>query len=143
MSTITSGRVESAPSKSASKSVNVALWVAQGLLALAFVGAGANKLLGTPDMVALYEVIGVGQWFRYLTGMIELIGAVLVVVPRTRVVGAGLLASIMLGAITTHLFVLHNSPAVPFALLVVASLVLLGHRAEVARLIAKVLHHSR
>ena len=138
MSAIASGRVESAPSKSASKTVNIALWVAQGLLALAFVAAGVGKLLGRPDMVALYEAIGVGQWFRYLTGMLELTGAALVVVPRTRVLGAGLLASIMLGAITTHLFVLHNSPVAPLVLLVVASLVLLGRRAEVASLIAKV-----
>ncbi|MDB4933509.1 MAG: hypothetical protein JWP87_481 [Labilithrix sp.] len=137
MSVVASRSVESAPSKSPSKIVNVALWVAQGLLALAFVGAGAGKLLGTPDMVALYEAIGVGQWFRYVTGILELTGAALVIVPRTRVIGAGLLASIMLGAITTHLVVLHNSPVAPLVLLVVASLVLWGRRAEVAGLIAK------
>lgn len=138
MSAVASGRAESAPSKSPSKSVNIALWVAQSLLALAFVGAGVGKLLGTPDMVALYDAIGMGQWFRYVTEMLELTGAALVVVPRTRVIGAGLIASIMLGAITTHLVVLHNSPLAPLVLLVVASLVLLGRRAEVASLIAKV-----
>lgn len=137
MSVVASSHVASAMSKSPSKRLNIALWVAQGFLALAFVGAGTGKLLGTPDMVALYEAIGLGQWFRHVTGILELIGAVLVIVPRTRVVGAGLLASIMLGAITTHLFVLHNSPLAPLALLVVASLVLWGRRAEVASLIAK------
>ena len=138
MNAVASSPVASATSNSPSKNVNVALWVAQGLLALAFVGAGAGKLLGTPDMVALYEAIGLGQWFRYVTGILELTGAVLVIVPRTRVIGAGLLASIMLGAIATHLFVLHNSPVAPLVLLVVASLVLWGRRAEVAGLIAKV-----
>ena len=137
MSAVASSHVVSAMSKSPSKSVNIALWVAQGLLALAFVGAGTGKLLGTPDMVALYEAIGSGQWFRYVTGILELAGAVLVIVPRTRVVGAGLLASIMLGAITTHLFVLHSSPLAALVLLVVASFVLWGRRAEVASLIAK------
>ena len=138
MSAVASSHVESAMSKSPSKRVNLALWVAQGLLALAFVGAGTGKLLGTSDMVALYEAIGLGQWFRYVTGILELTGAALVIVPRTRVIGAGLLASIMLGAIATHLFVLHNSPGVPLVLLVIASLVLWGRRAEVAGLIAKV-----
>jgi len=138
MSAVASSHVASATSNSPSKSVNIALWVAQGLLALAFVGAGAGKLLGTPDMVALFEAIGLGQWFRYVTGILELIGAALLIVPRTRVIGAGLLASIMLGAIITHLFVLQNSPVAPLVLLVVASLVLWGRRAEVAGLIAKV-----
>ena len=138
MTVITSSRVESAISKSPSKGVNIALWIAQGLLALAFVGAGTGKLFGTPDMVALYEAIGMGQWFRYVTGILEVSGAALVIVPRTRVIGAGLLASIMLGAITTHLFVLHNSPVAPLVLFVVAGLVLLGRRAELVGLIAKV-----
>lgn len=138
MSVIASSPVASVTSRSPSKGVNVALWVVQGLLALAFVGAGLGKLMGTPDMVGLYDAIGVGQWFRYVTGIVELTGAALVVIPRTRVIGAGLLASTMLGAITTHLFVLHNSPVAPLVLLVVASLVLWGRRAEVAALIAKV-----
>jgi VIT1/CCC1 family predicted Fe2+/Mn2+ transporter len=41
------------------KGANIALWVLQALLALAFVGAASGKLLGKPEMVALFEAVGV------------------------------------------------------------------------------------
>src|SRR6266550_2022747 len=62
------------------KAVNIALWTLQMLVALAFVAAGSGKLLGSPDMVALFEAVGIGQWLRYLTGMLEVLGALLLIV---------------------------------------------------------------
>jgi putative oxidoreductase len=117
------------------KGLNIALWVVQGLLALAFVGAASGKLLGRPEMVGLFDAIGVGQWFRYVTGLVEIAGAALILVPKTRVIGAALLAGTMLGAIATHLFVLHNAPTAPVVLLALLSFVLWGRRAELAHLI--------
>ena len=117
------------------KGANIALWVLQALLALAFVGAASGKLLGKPEMVALFEAVGIGQWFRYVTGICELTGAVLIVVPKTRSIGAGLLAAVMLGAITAHLFVLHIPPTAPVVLLLLASFVLWGRRRELARVV--------
>ena len=119
------------------KVLNIGLWVVQGLLALAFVGAASGKLLGKPEMVALYDVIGVGQWFRYVTGLVELSGAALILIPKTRVIGAGLLAGTMLGAIATHLSVLHTAPTAPVVLLALVSLVLWGRRAELAKLLGR------
>ena len=119
------------------KALNIALWVVQVLLALGFLGAASGKLLGQPEMVGLYETIGIGQWFRYLTGILEVAGAILVVVPKTRVVGAGLLASIMIGATATHLFVLHNAPTAPLVLLALSAFVLWGRRADVARVLGR------
>jgi uncharacterized membrane protein YphA (DoxX/SURF4 family) len=115
------------------KGLSIALWIVQGLLALAFVGAASGKLLGKPEMVALYDVIGIGQWFRYVTGLVELAGAALILIPKTRVIGAGLLAGTMLGAIATHLFVLHSPPTAPVVLLALVSFVLWGRRAELAK----------
>jgi hypothetical protein len=115
------------------KALNIALWCVQVLLALAFAGAASGKLLGKPEMVGLYDAIGIGQWFRYLTGIMELCGAVLILIIRTRIIGAGLLASVMVGAIATHLFVLHSSPAAPLVLLALALFVLWGRRAEVVQ----------
>jgi putative oxidoreductase len=119
------------------KGLNIGLWVVQGLLAFAFVGASSGKLLGKPEMVGLYEVIGIGQWFRYVTGLVELAGAVLILIPKTRVIGAGLLAGTMLGAIATHLFVLHSPPTAPAVLLALVSFVLWGRRAELAKLLGR------
>jgi putative oxidoreductase len=110
------------------KAANVTLWVVQILLALAFIGAASGKLLGNPDMVGLYEVIGIGQWFRYVTGLLELTGAILIVVPRTKFFGAALLGMIMVGAVLTHLLILHTAPTAPAVLLLLAGIVAWGRR---------------
>jgi putative oxidoreductase len=111
-----------------SKAANIALWVVQILLALAFLGAGSSKLLGAPDMVGLYEAIGIGQWFRFVTGLLELTGAILIVVPRTKFFGAALLSMIMVGAVLTHLFILRNAPTAAAVLFVLAGIVVWGRR---------------
>ncbi len=45
--------------------------------------AGFSKLSGNEQMVGLFEAIGLGQWFRYLTGTMEVAGAILLLIPRT------------------------------------------------------------
>jgi putative oxidoreductase len=119
-----------APTPAQRKGANIALWVLQGLLALAFVGAASGKLLGKPEMVALFEAVGVGQWFRYVTGLMELTGALLIVVPRTKFFGAALLSMVMVGAVLTHLFILHSAPTAPAVLLVLAGVVAWARRGE-------------
>jgi len=113
------------------KGANIALWVLQAFLALAFVGAASGKLLGKPEMVALFEAVGVGQWFRYVTGVLELAGALLIVVPRTKFFGAALLSVVMVGAVLTHLFILHSAPTAAAVLLVLAGVVAWARRGEV------------
>ena len=97
--------------------VNVALWILQILTAAVFLMAGYSKLSGDPKMVEAFANIGLGQWFRYVTGSIETVSALLLLVPRTIPVGALLLICTMLGAIATHLFVFGDSPIVPIILL--------------------------
>jgi putative oxidoreductase len=123
--------------KATGKGLNIALWVVAGLLTLAFAGAGVSKLTGQPQMVGLFEAIGMGQWFRYLTGTLEVLGAVLLVVPKGRAVGAALLLSVMLGAIVTHLAVLHNAPGAPAVLAALTGFVLWGRRSELMALIGR------
>jgi uncharacterized membrane protein YphA (DoxX/SURF4 family) len=113
------------------KALTIALWVVQVGLTLMFVMAGGSKLGGAAAMVGLFDAIGIGQWFRYLTGTLELVGAVLLVLPRANGLGAALLVPVMLGAITTHLLVLHNSPAMPVALLLGLVFVAWGRRAQI------------
>src|SRR2546426_8844203 len=59
----------------------VGAWIVQGLLAAAFLAAGGAKLAGVPMMVQIFDQIGMGQWFRIVTGLVEVIGAVALVVP--------------------------------------------------------------
>ena len=82
-----------------------------------------------PDHV--FEAVGIGQWFRYVTGLMELTGALLIVVPRTKFFGAALLSMVMVGAVLTHLFILHNAPTAAAILLVLAGIVAWARRGAV------------
>ncbi len=114
------------PTTKPGRGVNIALWVLQVLLALAFLGAGAAKLSGAEMMVKQFETIGLGQWFRYLTAVLEIAAAVLLLVPRLSGFGALLLVPIMIGAAIAHVVVFKDSPAPPLVFLALASVVVWG-----------------
>ncbi|MEM6745119.1 MAG: DoxX family protein [Pseudomonadota bacterium] len=106
------------------------LWALKGLAGLAFLAAGGAKLAGVEQMAATFEQIGAGQWFRYATGLIEVVSAVLLFVPGLQALGAGLLVCTMIGAVITHLFVIGGS-AVPAVILGVAvGLIAWAHRGQ-------------
>ena len=100
-----------------SRLLTIIAWTLQVLVAVAFFGAGGAKLLGARDMVAMYDTIGFGQWFRYVTGVIEVGSAVMVLVPWLAMYGAVLLICTMIGAIIAHLTALYTSPGGPVVLL--------------------------
>jgi len=100
----------------------IALWVTQIALAAMFLFAGGSKLVGAPAMVNLFAAIGLGQWFRYVTGAIEISAAVALLIPSAAPFGAILLVPTMFGAATANLF-LGQSPVVPLVLLLVAAAV--------------------
>src|ERR1700733_2248363 len=58
----------------------IALECTELALAGVFFLVGGAKLIGRPDMVELFRSIGFGQWLRYLTGTIEVVGAAFLVV---------------------------------------------------------------
>jgi putative oxidoreductase len=88
----------------------IGLWLLRLLFAMAFIMAGFSKLTADPMMVQLFEHIGIGQWFRYVTGFIEIFGAVLVLIPWTGFWGGLLLTVTMFCAIATHLFIIGGNP---------------------------------
>jgi uncharacterized membrane protein YphA (DoxX/SURF4 family) len=73
------------PTLAASQGKTIGLWVLRLLLAALFLFAGLMKLSGQDMMVQEFDVIGLGQWLRYLTGILELAGAItlLRVLPRS------------------------------------------------------------
>jgi putative oxidoreductase len=96
------------------------LWLLRGLVGLAFLAAGGSKLVAASTMVAMFATIGLGQWFRMVTGVLEVAGAIGLFVPAVTVYAALLLAIVMVGAIIAHLTVLGGSP-VPAAVLLLCS----------------------
>jgi uncharacterized membrane protein len=91
--------------------------------------AGGLKLAGVPVMVALFDAIGIGQWFRYVTGSIEVVSAVALLVPSWAAFGALLLIPTMVGAVFTHLFIVGGS-AVPATVLLTGSLAIAWARRD-------------
>ena len=91
-------------------------WTLKSLLGIVFLFAGASKLAGAPPMVQVFSDLGVGQWLRYVTAVIEITGAIALFVPGKAVYGALLLSCLMLSAVFTHLFLIDGS-AVPAGIL--------------------------
>ncbi len=113
---------------------SISLWVVRGLLALVFVGAGGAKLYGVPMMVQEFEHIGLGQWFRYLTGALEVFGALLILTPSLAAFGALLLTGIMIGATIAHLFVIGGTAVPALVLLALSAIVAYVKRGQLASL---------
>ena len=123
-------------SASTGKIINVGLWILQIGAAGMFLMVGFLKLSGDPQMVGLFDAIGLGQWFRYVTGSLEVLGAILLLVPRLSGLGALLLVGVMLGAVPTHLFVVGGSPLPAIILLIVTGVVTWGRRERTMNIFA-------
>jgi uncharacterized membrane protein YphA (DoxX/SURF4 family) len=86
----------------------IGFWALKLVLAALFLFTGGAKLAGLPAMVEVFERVGFGQWFRYLTGILEVGGAALLLWPPTTALGALLLTIVSVGALLAQLLVLHE-----------------------------------
>jgi len=88
--------------------LDAAVWMLRIALALIFVVVGFVKIPGSmhPMWVRLFERIGFGQWFRYVTALVEIVGGMLMLVPAATLVSVTLLASAMAGALLVHIFII-------------------------------------
>ncbi len=118
-----------------SKGLTASLWVLQIAAAAMFFLAGFSKLAGAAPMVEAFAKIGIGQWFRYVTGAIEVVSAAMLLVPSLAVFGAALLVATMIGAIVTHLFIIGGNPAIPVVLLLVTGTVVWLRRGQLRSLV--------
>jgi putative oxidoreductase len=91
----------------ASRSKTIVLWILRIMMAALFLFASFMKLAGTPNMITEFDAIGLGQWFRYLTGALEVVGGIGILVPSVSVFGAILLLAIDAGAFVAQVAVLH------------------------------------
>ena len=85
-------------------------WVMRGGIALIFLIFGAEKLSSGPHApwVVFFGQVGVGQWLRYFTGAVEVLGAALVLFPRTVTAGLTVLSCAMVGAILILVLVIRQ-----------------------------------
>ena len=61
------------------------------------------KLSGSPESIYIFETMGMEPWGRIGSGVVEIIAAVLLLIPRTIWMGAIVGMVMMVGAIASHL----------------------------------------
>jgi uncharacterized membrane protein YphA (DoxX/SURF4 family) len=92
------------------KSVNlksIAFLILKIVLALLFLAAAGAKLAGVPMMVAEFKTVGLGQWFRYFVAILEITGAILLLLPGRAAYGALVLAVVCAGAFLAQVLAIH------------------------------------
>lgn len=106
------------------------IWPLRIVLAVAFLFFGIMKFPSDPGSpwVHVFEMIGVGQWFRYCTGVIEAGGGLLLLVPRATYLAVAMLASAMIGALLTHIFVMGLQPGSVVVSVLLLCLLTIGWR---------------
>ncbi len=101
------------------------LWtVLAVIVAWIFIDAAVDKLVGEPAALKPFEEIGMPIWMAYLTGIGEIVAAIALVIPFTRLWGGLLLTFIMIGAGVVNLLNGHPDYLPLNAGLIVASLAL-------------------
>ena len=117
----------------------VASWVLQLVVAGILLQTLFFKFTGAAESVYIFSTLGAEPWGRIGSGVVELIAAILLLVPATTTVGAALALAVITGAIFSHLTVLgidvQGDGGLLFSLAVTvfiaSGLILLLRRAEI------------
>jgi putative oxidoreductase len=95
---------------SPSRRGTVLLWTLRILLAVVFLYQGLDKFSERRLWLRIFEQIGFGQWFRYFTGVVEISGALLLLMPRATLAAVSLLICTMIGALLVHVLLIGVGP---------------------------------
>lgn len=81
----------------------IARWVLRLVAAFIMVQSLFFKFSGAEESIYIFSTLGMEPWGRIGTGVIELIASILLIIPRTTWLGAGIGLGTMAGAILSHL----------------------------------------
>lgn len=114
------------------KNNNIGLWIVTGLVSLIFFAAGIPKVFQIvvySDMLWRFALWDYPKWLLVLVGVVETVGAIAVLVPRTAFSAALVLSALMIGAFVTH-FTHHEGRLmlVPIATLVLLYVIILKRK---------------
>ncbi len=126
-----------APVQTLSRKQEIPAWIIQGLLSLAFAAAAGAKIAGVPMMVLVFDQIGLGQGFRYVTATVEIVGVIAMLIPGLTAAAALWLAFTMGCAVVTHLAVLHSNPGGAIVLCILCLTLAWLRRAQLVTLRAR------
>jgi putative oxidoreductase len=81
-------------------------WICRVVAAVILLQTLFFKFTAAPESVYIFTKVGLEPWGRIGSGVAELIAAILILIPPTTWLGAGLALAVMLGAIFSHLTIL-------------------------------------
>jgi uncharacterized membrane protein YphA (DoxX/SURF4 family) len=84
----------------------ILIWVFRLTAAIILLQTLYFKFTGAEESVYIFSTLGMEPYGRIGSGIVELIAAILILIPRTTLLGALMGTGVMLGAIFSHLFVL-------------------------------------
>ena len=84
------------------KPLTIAIWVLRLLAAVILLQTLFFKFSASEESVYIFSTIGMEPWGRIGIGVMELIAAILILIPRTTAVGALLAIALMSGALFFH-----------------------------------------
>jgi uncharacterized membrane protein YphA (DoxX/SURF4 family) len=124
---------------------NKILFVLCLLAGLMFINAGLNKFFqympipkDMPDkMVKVMMAFAEIGWVMPLVGTFEVIGGVLLIIPRTRALGAIVLVPILTGILLANINMAPSGLPIVFALIAILAWVIIKNRAKYLAMVKK------
>lgn len=85
---------------------NTISWIARIVVAVILLQTLFFKFTAAPESVAIFEKMGIEPYGRIGSGIVELIAGILLLIPRTKAIGALLALGTISGALISHFTVL-------------------------------------
>ena len=85
---------------------SIFIWIIKLIAVVILVQTLYFKFTGAEESVYIFSTLGVEPYGRIGSGIVELIASILILIPRTTLLGALMALGTMVGAIFSHLFVL-------------------------------------
>ena len=85
------------------KGRNIFILILKVIVAIILLQTLYFKFTGAPESIYIFETVGMEPWGRIGSGIVELLAAILLFIPRTTWLGACLALGSMAGAIFFHL----------------------------------------
>lgn len=121
--------------RSTGRGVNIALWVLQVLVAVGFALAAVAKFTANPQAIAVFQAMGTAGWMPYVIGILEIAGAIGLLIPRLCGLAATAFVALTVGALITH-SIWGGDPTPVLVLLVLSAVLAWGRRSTVSALLS-------
>lgn len=85
---------------------SILIWIVKLTAVIILVQTLFFKFTGAEESVYIFQTLGIEPLGRIGSGVVELVASILILIPRTTLLGALLALGTMVGAIFSHIFVL-------------------------------------